>query len=75
VDWSTGCVDMVAPDRLFLRILQFLNPKYMLFWRVRNIAFQKAFLTEQYLYALTEGLLYWLSCVAVQGLSAKVSFV
>jgi hypothetical protein len=54
-DWSTGCVDMVAPDRFFFftdgsLMLQFFNPKYILSWRVRNIAFQKVLLTEQYLF-------------------------
>jgi hypothetical protein len=29
-------------------MLQSFNPKYMLFWRVRDIAFQRALSTEQY---------------------------
>jgi hypothetical protein len=36
-----------------------LGPKYMLFWRVRNIAFQRALSTEQYQSALIVGLLCW----------------
>jgi hypothetical protein len=33
-------------------MLRCFNPKYMLFWRVRNIAFQRALSTEQYQSAL-----------------------
>jgi hypothetical protein len=36
------------------------NPRYMLFWRVRNIAFRRALSTEQYQSALiVVGLLCW----------------
>jgi hypothetical protein len=40
-------------------MLRSFNPKYVLFWRVRNIAFQRAVSTEQYQSALTVGLLCW----------------
>jgi hypothetical protein len=40
-------------------MLQSFNPKYILLWRVRNIAFQRALSTEQYQSALIVGLLCW----------------
>jgi hypothetical protein len=40
-------------------MLRSFNPKYMLFWRVRNIAFRRALSTEQYQSALIVGLLCW----------------
>jgi hypothetical protein len=40
-------------------MLRSFNPKYMLFWRVRNIAFRRALSTEQYQSALIVGLLSW----------------
>jgi hypothetical protein len=40
-------------------MLQSFNPKYMLLWRVVNIAFWSALSTEQYLSVLILGLLCW----------------
>jgi hypothetical protein len=40
-------------------MLRSFNPKYMLFWRVRHIAFRRALSTEQYQSALIVRLLCW----------------
>jgi hypothetical protein len=49
------------PSALMLRSF---NPKYMMFWCVRNIAFRRALSTERYQSALIEELLCWpLNCM------------
>jgi hypothetical protein len=74
-DWSTECVDLVAPDGLvFFNDGSFCESRaaagvfsdilnvresYVLFWRVLNIAFRRALSTEQYQSALICVLLCW----------------
>jgi hypothetical protein len=57
-------------------MLRFFNPKYMLFWRVRNIAFRRALSTEQYQTALIVELLCWplnrMPCLPVLYYSAEI---
>jgi hypothetical protein len=54
------------------------NPKYMLFWRVRNIAFRKTLSIEQYQSALIVRLLCWplnrMPCLSVLYYSAENLF-
>jgi hypothetical protein len=60
---------------LWTLMLRFFNPKYMLFWCVRNFAFRRALSTEQYQSALIVGLLCWPSCTTVQGFALGTGFV
>jgi hypothetical protein len=59
-------------------MLQSFNPKYMIFRRVRNIAFRRALTTEEYQSALIVGLLCWplnlMPCLPELYYSAEILF-
>jgi hypothetical protein len=54
-------------------MLQSFNQKYMLFWRVQNIAFRRVLLTEQYQSALIVGLLFWPLALKPYAVSSRVA--
>jgi hypothetical protein len=59
-------------------MLQSFNPKYMIFRRVRNIAFRRALITEEYQSAMIVGLLCWplnrMPCLPESYYSAEILF-